>query len=65
MSFASDDLVDDVMHGAPRAIRVFLDFRMGCVGCPLACFHTVGEACREHHVDCAVFLTALRACPAD
>jgi hybrid cluster-associated redox disulfide protein len=56
-----DDLVDDVMRGAPETIRVFLQFRMGCVGCPIACFHTVDDACREHGVDRSVFLDALRS----
>jgi hybrid cluster-associated redox disulfide protein len=51
MFIADDDLVDEVMRGAPRTIRVFLAFQMGCVGCPLACFHTVADACREHHLD--------------
>jgi hybrid cluster-associated redox disulfide protein len=27
---------------------VFLDFRMRCVGCPIATFHSVDEACDEH-----------------
>jgi hybrid cluster-associated redox disulfide protein len=62
MSFQSDDLVDDVMSSAPQTIRVFLEFRMGCVGCPIACFHTVDDACREHGVDRASFIKALCAC---
>ena len=56
-----DDPVDDVMRGAPETIRVFLEFRMGCVGCPIACFHTVDDACREHGVDRDAFLQALRS----
>ena len=56
-----DDLVDDVMRGTPETIRVFLEFRMGCVGCPIACFHTVDDACREHGVDRDAFLGALRS----
>ena len=56
-----DDLVDDVMSGSPATIRVFLDFKMACVGCPIACFHTVDDACREHGVDRDAFLNALRA----
>ena len=56
-----DDLVDDVMSAAPETIRVFLAFRMGCVGCPIACFHTVDDACREHSVDRDAFLEALRS----
>jgi hybrid cluster-associated redox disulfide protein len=60
MPIGFDDLVADVMKGQPAAIRVFLDFRMGCVGCPIACFHTVDDACREHRVDRSAFLKALR-----
>ena len=57
---AFGDLVQDVMNDQPATIRVFIDFRMGCVGCPIACFHTVDDACREHHVDRDAFLKALR-----
>ncbi len=61
MSVDFDALVDDVMNAFPATIRVFLDFKMGCVGCPIARFHTVDEACTEYGVDRAVFLEALRA----
>ena len=57
-----DDPVDEVMSRSPRTIRVFLEFRMRCVGCPIACFHSVDDAAREHGVDREVFLGALRAC---
>ena len=60
MPIGFDDLVHDVMTDRPETIRVFLDFRMGCVGCPIACFHTVDDACGEHHVDRDAFLKALR-----
>ncbi|MBM6582819.1 MULTISPECIES: DUF1858 domain-containing protein [Microvirga] len=54
-------LVDDVMRQCPATIRVFLNHKMRCVGCPIACFHTVDDACREHGVDRAKFLADLRA----
>ena len=60
MTIHSHLLVDDVMREWPATIRVFLDFRMGCVGCPVASFHSVDEACHEHRVDRDRFLTALR-----
>ena len=60
MPIGFDDLVHDVMSDWPATIRVFLDFKMGCVGCPIACFHTVDDACGEHHVDRDAFLRALR-----
>jgi hybrid cluster-associated redox disulfide protein len=62
MPIRSDDLVDDVMSESPQTIRVFIQFNMRCVGCPIACFHTVDDACREHGVDREAFLKALRAC---
>jgi hybrid cluster-associated redox disulfide protein len=52
-------LVGDVMRRWPATVRVFLDFHMSCVGCPIAGFHDVDEACREHGVDRGSFLTAL------
>jgi hybrid cluster-associated redox disulfide protein len=55
-----DLLVDDVMRRWPATMRVFLDFRFLCVGCPIGCFHTVEDACREHHADLSAFLDALK-----
>jgi hybrid cluster-associated redox disulfide protein len=53
-------LVDDVMRRWPMTIRAFLKHRMHCVGCPIACFHTLADACREHGVDQTEFLADLR-----
>ena len=61
MTIHSHLLVDDVMSRWPATIRVFLDFRMGCVGCPIASFHDIDDACREHAVDREDFLAALIA----
>lgn len=61
MPIGFDDIVGDVMEARPATIRVFLDFRMGCVGCPIAAFHSVNDACKEHGVDRDEFLAALRA----
>jgi hybrid cluster-associated redox disulfide protein len=51
--------VEEVMRRWPATIRVFIDFHMNCVGCPIAGFHTVAEACREHCVEPVAFLAAL------
>ena len=58
-----DDAVGDIMREWPQTIRVFLDFRMSCVGCPIAGFHTVEDSCREHGVDLDAFLAALHHTP--
>jgi hybrid cluster-associated redox disulfide protein len=60
MPIEFDDLVDEVMRSQPKTIRIFLDFKMGCVGCPIACFHTVDDACVEHGIDRNAFMKALR-----
>lgn len=56
----ADSVVGEIMHRSPGTIRVFLDFRMNCVGCPIVRFHTVDDSCREHGVDVQEFLAALR-----
>ena len=61
MPIGVDDFVDEVMTAKPASIRVFLDFRMGCVGCPIAAFHSVEDASREHAINGGAFLTALQA----
>jgi hybrid cluster-associated redox disulfide protein len=57
---SADLMVDDVMRRWPSTIRVFLDFRMRCVGCPIAAFHSIDEACDEHSIDAPAFLSKLR-----
>ncbi|MEQ9155656.1 DUF1858 domain-containing protein [Roseitalea porphyridii] len=43
--------LDELMTRWPETIEVFLDHRLLCVGCLIAPFHTVIDACREHDVD--------------
>ena len=64
MQIEPGNLVDDVMRRWPSTIRVFLDHRMRCIGCPIACFHTVDDACHEHQVDGGRFLADIRAAAA-
>lgn len=60
MAIDRDSLVDDIMREFPATIRIFLDYRMNCVGCPIGEFHTVEDSCREHNVNAEEFLAALR-----
>ncbi|MDG4853704.1 MULTISPECIES: DUF1858 domain-containing protein [unclassified Mesorhizobium] len=46
-----DATMDGIMRGTPAAIRVVLQHRMLCVGCPIASFHTISDAAREHDLD--------------
>ena len=38
-------LVEDVMRDNPATIRVFLDFRLGCVGCAPSARAPAAKAC--------------------
>jgi hybrid cluster-associated redox disulfide protein len=60
MSIHRYSVVEDVMRDWPATIRVFLDFKLACVGCPIATFHTLADSCHEHGIAEAPFLAALR-----
>jgi len=47
----ADATMDGIMREAPATIRVVLQHGMLCVGCPIASFHTVFDAAREHDLD--------------
>ncbi len=48
-----DMTMDAIMREWPVTIRVILDHGLLCVGCPVATFHTVRDAAREHDIDMA------------
>lgn len=64
-AFDPDMTIDTIMRTWPATVRVVMDHRMLCVGCPIAIFHTVTEACLAHAVDEQEFITALRAAAED
>ena len=51
----------EIMSRWPPTIRLFLDRRMHCVGCPIAPFHTVVDAAEEHGLSYDVLLRELEA----
>ena len=48
--------VTTIMRMWPQTISVFIEKRMQCIGCPLATFHTIVDAAREHEIDLDVLL---------
>lgn len=52
-------LVADILARGDSFVRVFIDHRMGCVGCPFASFETVAEAAAAHALDPAALADAL------
>jgi hybrid cluster-associated redox disulfide protein len=49
--FSDDATMDEIMRMSPAAIRIVLQNGMLCVGCPIASFHTISDAAREHELD--------------
>ena len=58
---AIDDMtVAEIMSRWPATISVFMAYEMRCIGCPIAIFHTLAEAAREHRLDLARLTSAIR-----
>jgi len=43
--------VKEVLDRHPRALQVFMDIGLLCVGCPAEAFHTLADVAREYHLD--------------
>ena len=57
----SDLPLAELFRRRPETARVFLAHRMGCVGCPIAPFHSVRDACAEYALAEARFRAELAA----
>jgi hybrid cluster-associated redox disulfide protein len=51
--------MDEILRMWPATIRVLLRHKVLCLGCPLAVFHTVADACIEHCLDEETFVAEL------
>ena len=61
-SLADKDLtVDEIMTRWPQTIRVFIDRRMHCLGCPVGGLHSLEEAARAHGILLAELMAEIAA----
>jgi len=51
--------LDEIMQQHPNVISVFLKHKMMCIGCPIASFHSINDACREYDLNKAQFVKEL------
>ena len=58
--YRDDMSMDEIMRRWPAAVRVAIDHELMCVGCPIAIFHTLEDAIREHGADADELRAALR-----
>jgi hypothetical protein len=62
VSTMNDDLqisetnVESLLKAEPNAIRFFLNWKLGCVGCGFARFCTLGDVVKTYHLDEHKFL---------
>lgn len=61
MTINGDLTVDEVMRRWPGMIEIFIRRRMLCVGCAIARFCTIREACADHNIPLSDFLAELDA----
>ncbi len=40
-----------IMDRWPQTLSVFIKHQMLCIGCTIAPFHTITDACREHNLE--------------
>ena len=59
--YRDDMTMDEVMRIWPASIRIILSHGMLCVGCPIAPFHTISDAAREHGLGEGELRRALQA----
>ena len=46
--FQLETPIDEVMRICPATINVMISRNLHCIGCVLACFHTVQDVAHEH-----------------
>lgn len=51
--------IGKVIKNYPKAVFVFIDYGLHCVGCPMALPETVEEAAKLHKIDLKKFLRDL------
>jgi hybrid cluster-associated redox disulfide protein len=58
------DIIDtlslsEIMRIWPRTMRVFIDWHLHCIGCPISEFHRLAEAADEHGYDRSALRSAI------
>jgi hybrid cluster-associated redox disulfide protein len=56
-----DLTVSEIMRRWPATMRLFIERRLLCVGCPIAPFHTLTDVAREHFADYGNLVAAVSA----
>lgn len=60
IAITADAIIDCVVSDHPETVQVFSQLHMHCVGCPVAPFESLADACEIYHVPVERFLAQLR-----
>lgn len=61
MKITKDMTIGEVVRNHEEAIRILMDFGMGCVGCPSAQSETLEEAASVHGIEIEKLMEKLTA----
>ena len=53
--------VAEIMTISPSTIRLFIEWHLHCIGCPIAPFHTLDNAAFEHGIVAGDLIAAVEA----
>ena len=53
--------VAEILAMSPATIRLFIEWHLHCIGCPIAPFHTLDDAAFEHGIVAADLVAAVEA----
>lgn len=59
MEFTRESNIGEIINEYPESIEVFMNFGLGCVGCPSSQLDTIEDACLIHGIDVEELLEAL------
>lgn len=59
VSASPNEIVADILASHPAALRIFLDHGMHCMGCAIAPFETLADACSAYGLQVVELLDAL------
>lgn len=61
IAITADSIIDRVVSDHPETVQIFSQLHMHCVGCPVARFESLADACDIYQLPMERFLSQLRA----
>lgn len=59
MKVERNTLIKDIINIGPKAVKILMDFGMGCIGCPASQNESIEEAAAVHGINVEHLLESL------